>query len=106
MFPDLTRRCAGLRSPGLRFGDQILQINDESVAGYDMDKVHGIFKKARSDAIKVSVAGGVEGVRGLRGMDRRWRDGGFVCGCVVASWGRGSSSKRTNGVQRLWNGFQ
>ena len=55
VFPALTRPSLP-RRPGLRFGDQILQINEESVAGYDMDKVHGIFKKARADAIKVRAA--------------------------------------------------
>ena len=76
-------------SPGLRFGDQILQINDESVAGYDMDKVHGIFKKARSDAIKVGSAelrGERERGRGLVRVGEEgcgyclWRCEGEDCG--------------------------
>lgn len=40
---------------GLRFGDQILQINGENVAGYSMDKVHDIFKKAGINSIRVAV---------------------------------------------------
>lgn len=40
---------------GLRFGDQILQINGENVAGYTMDKVHNIFKKAGVNSIRVVV---------------------------------------------------
>lgn len=40
---------------GLRFGDQILQINGETVAGYSMDKVHSIFKKAGINNIRVGV---------------------------------------------------
>lgn len=30
---------------GLRFGDQILQINAQDMAGMSVDKVHGILKK-------------------------------------------------------------
>ncbi|XP_023018486.1 syntenin-1 [Leptinotarsa decemlineata] len=40
---------------GLRFGDQILQINNENVAGYTMDKVHDLFKKSPVNGIKVIV---------------------------------------------------
>ncbi|CAH1275345.1 unnamed protein product [Diabrotica balteata] len=40
---------------GLRFGDQILQINDENVAGYTMEKVHAMFKKSPVNGIKVVV---------------------------------------------------
>lgn len=40
---------------GLRFGDQILQINGENVAGYSMDKVHKIFKQAGVNSIRVAV---------------------------------------------------
>ena len=39
----------------LRFGDQILQINGANVAGYSMDKVHEIFKKAGKNNIRVAV---------------------------------------------------
>lgn len=40
---------------GLRFGDQILDINGISVAGYSMDQVHKIFRNASVNDIKVIV---------------------------------------------------
>lgn len=40
---------------GLRFGDQILQINGKNVAGMSMDEVHSIFKKAPVNGISVVV---------------------------------------------------
>ena len=40
---------------GLRFGDQILQINGTSVAGWSMDKIHDAFKKANVNNIRVAV---------------------------------------------------
>jgi len=36
---------------GLRFGDQILQINGDNVAGYSSDKVHDILKKSNVNNI-------------------------------------------------------
>merc|ERR1712002_44053 len=40
---------------GLRFGDQILEINNETVAGYSTDKVHKLLKKADPKRIEVVV---------------------------------------------------
>ncbi|XP_051163626.1 syntenin-1-like [Leptopilina boulardi] len=40
---------------GLRFGDQILDINGVSVAGYSMDQVHKIFRNSPVNGIKVVV---------------------------------------------------
>ncbi|KAF2883972.1 hypothetical protein ILUMI_22200 [Ignelater luminosus] len=40
---------------GLRFGDQILQINGQTVAGYSMDKVHDLFRKGPVNGISVVV---------------------------------------------------
>jgi syntenin-1 len=40
---------------GLRFGDQILQIDGETVAGYEMDKVMKIIKKASPQRIVLAV---------------------------------------------------
>lgn len=40
---------------GLRFGDQILQINGTNVAGYSMDKVHEMLKKSPVNGINVVV---------------------------------------------------
>ena len=40
---------------GLRFGDQILQINNETLAGYDTDKVMKILKKAAAERITMAI---------------------------------------------------
>lgn len=40
---------------GLRFGDQILQIGGENVAGYSSDKVHSMMKNAPSNGILLAV---------------------------------------------------
>ncbi|XP_015188758.1 PREDICTED: syntenin-1-like [Polistes dominula] len=40
---------------GLRFGDQILSVNEECVAGYTMDQVHKLFRNADVNGIKVVV---------------------------------------------------
>lgn len=40
---------------GLRFGDQILQINGQNVAGFDTNKVHDIIKKASVNDIHLVV---------------------------------------------------
>jgi len=40
---------------GLKFGDQILQINNETVAGYTAEKVHAIFKKVGVNNIVLAV---------------------------------------------------
>lgn len=40
---------------GLRFGDQILSINDVCVAGYSMDQVHKLLRNADVNGIKVVV---------------------------------------------------
>lgn len=40
---------------GLRFGDQILQINGELVAGYTVDNVHKLLKKSSKNDISVVV---------------------------------------------------
>ena len=39
----------------LRFGDQILQVNGENLAGYSSDKVHGILKKVSVNNIVMAV---------------------------------------------------
>ena len=39
----------------LRFGDQILQVNGENLAGYSSDKVHGILKKTSVNNIVMVV---------------------------------------------------
>ena len=40
---------------GLRFGDQILQIDGENLAGYSMDKVHSMIKRSPFNGIKMVV---------------------------------------------------
>ncbi|XP_037582841.1 syntenin-1-like [Dermacentor silvarum] len=40
---------------GLRFGDQLLTINDEVVAGYSVDKVHTLIVKASAERIVMAV---------------------------------------------------
>uniref|UniRef100_A0A131XIF7 Putative pdz domain-containing protein n=1 Tax=Hyalomma excavatum TaxID=257692 RepID=A0A131XIF7_9ACAR len=40
---------------GLRFGDQLLTINDEVLAGYSVDKVHTLIVKANPDRIVMAV---------------------------------------------------
>lgn len=40
---------------GLRFGDQILQVNGTSVAGFSMDEVHSLFRKGPVNGISVVV---------------------------------------------------
>lgn len=40
---------------GLRFGDQILQINGTIVAGFSMDKIHDLLKKSPKNDISVIV---------------------------------------------------
>ena len=40
---------------GLRFGDQILQINGENVAGWDTDKVFKVLKNAPPQRITMAV---------------------------------------------------
>ncbi|CAG2182793.1 unnamed protein product, partial [Oppiella nova] len=40
---------------GLRFGDQILQLNGENVAGFTTDKVHDIIKKSAVNDIHLVV---------------------------------------------------
>lgn len=38
---------------GLRFGDQLLQINGQVLAGYSRDQVHDLFKKSSVNGISV-----------------------------------------------------
>jgi syntenin-1 len=40
---------------GIRFGDQILQINGTTVAGFSMDEVHTLFRKSPVNGISVVV---------------------------------------------------
>ncbi|KAL0272481.1 UNVERIFIED_CONTAM: hypothetical protein PYX00_005430 [Menopon gallinae] len=55
IFVSLVTKDSPAAQVGLRFGDQILQINGSNVAGYTMDKVHDIFKKCPVNGISVVV---------------------------------------------------
>ena len=55
IFVSLVESGSPAALAGLRFGDQILQINDVTVAGFSMDKVHDIFKKANVNGIRLAV---------------------------------------------------
>jgi len=55
VFVALVTKGSPAAMGGLRFGDQILQINGENMAGYDEVKVHKIFKKAGVNNICLAV---------------------------------------------------
>uniref|UniRef100_T1ISZ9 PDZ domain-containing protein n=1 Tax=Strigamia maritima TaxID=126957 RepID=T1ISZ9_STRMM len=55
VFVALVQKNSPAALAGLRFGDQILQINGDNVAGYNVDKVHSIFKKLPVDGIRLSI---------------------------------------------------
>lgn len=55
VFVVLVNEGSAAALAGLRFGDQILMIDDEVVAGYSMDKVHSLLKKGNPEKITVAV---------------------------------------------------
>ena len=55
IFVALVAKQSPSAKVGLKFGDQILQINNESVAGYTAEKVHTIFQKAGVNNIVLAV---------------------------------------------------
>ena len=55
IFVSLVQSGSPAALAGLRFGDQILQINGTNVAGFSMEKVHELFKKAGLNNIRVAV---------------------------------------------------
>nr|ACO11231.1 Syntenin-1 [Caligus rogercresseyi] len=55
IFVCLVTRSSPAALGGLRFGDQILQVNGENLAGYSASKVHEIFKKAGVNNIVLAV---------------------------------------------------
>ncbi|KAK9504342.1 hypothetical protein O3M35_010697 [Rhynocoris fuscipes] len=55
IFVCLVARGSPAEMGGLRFGDQILQINGTVVAGYSVDQVHKLFRKAPVNGISVVV---------------------------------------------------
>lgn len=55
VFVNLVTKGSPAALAGLRFGDQILQINGKNVAGMSMDEVHSILKKSPVNGISVIV---------------------------------------------------
>ncbi|XP_042891403.1 syntenin-1-like [Penaeus japonicus] len=55
VFVCLVKKNSPAALAGLRFGDQILQINHENVAGYSMDKVHDMLKKCPTNGIALAI---------------------------------------------------
>lgn len=55
IFVSLVQSNSPAALAGLRFGDQILQINGVLVAGFNMDKVHNLIKKADPQTIKMAI---------------------------------------------------
>jgi len=55
IFVCLVTKNSPAAQAGLRFGDQILQINGQNLAGLSADKVHGLFKKAEVNNISLAV---------------------------------------------------
>lgn len=55
IFVALVARQSPAAMGGLKFGDQILQINNETVAGYTAERVHGLFKSAGVNNIVLAV---------------------------------------------------
>lgn len=55
IFVQLVQANSPAALVGLRFGDQILQINDQNCAGWSTDKAHKVLKKAGQDRISMIV---------------------------------------------------
>lgn len=55
IFVALVQQNSPAALAGLRFGDQILQINGQNVAGWDTDKAHKVLKQAQGDRISFAV---------------------------------------------------
>ena len=55
IFVALVAKGSPTAMGGLKFGDQVLQINNETVAGYSAEKVHSIFKNAGVNNIVLAV---------------------------------------------------
>ena len=55
VFVSLVTRNSPASMAGLRFGDQIIQINGITIAGYDRSKVMGLIKSAQGDRITLAV---------------------------------------------------
>ena len=55
IFVALVAKGSPASMGGLKFGDQILQINNVTIAGYTAEKVHGMFKSCGVNNIVLAV---------------------------------------------------
>ncbi|OQR73785.1 syntenin-1-like [Tropilaelaps mercedesae] len=55
VFVVLVEKDTPASTVGLRFGDQVLSVNDEYVAGYSLKQVHEVIRKAPGDRITMAV---------------------------------------------------
>jgi len=55
VFVSFVQKGSPAAMAGLRFGDQILQINGENLAGFDRDKVMKLIKKQPAERIELAV---------------------------------------------------
>lgn len=55
VFVQLVQADTAAALGGLRFGDQILQINGESCAGWSSDKAHKVLKNSAPERITLAV---------------------------------------------------
>lgn len=55
IFVSIVTRDSPAAKVGMRFGDQILQINEEFVTGMSVEKVYNIFKQCSVNNINVIV---------------------------------------------------
>lgn len=55
VFVALVAKGSPAAMGGLKFGDQILQINSENVAGFTAEKVHNVLKKTGVNNIVLAV---------------------------------------------------
>jgi len=55
VFVSFVQKGSPAAMAGLRFGDQILQINGETLAGFDRDKVMKLIKKQPAERIELAV---------------------------------------------------
>lgn len=55
IFVVLVHASSPAAMAGLKFGDQLLEVNDIPVAGYSMSKVHDIIKKSSPDELRFAI---------------------------------------------------
>ncbi|KAK8400674.1 hypothetical protein O3P69_002465 [Scylla paramamosain] len=55
VFVCLVKKNSPAAMAGLRFGDQVLQVNGQTVASYSMEKVHDMLRKSPPNGIQLAV---------------------------------------------------